>query len=80
MPVHTFKSRFTTNFEYIKANSAKTNNFTVLYLGGENLKVLRAIVWKKAWALRGLKWPDMAQILKIMPNLILMFGKAKCLK
>ena len=34
MPVHTFKSRFTTNFEYIKANSAKTNNFTVLYLHG----------------------------------------------
>lgn len=34
MPAHTFKSRFTTNFEYIKANSAKTNNFTVLYLHG----------------------------------------------
>lgn len=34
MPSHTFKNEFTTNYEYIKANSSKTHKFTVIYLHG----------------------------------------------
>lgn len=34
MPSHTFKNEFTTNFEYIKANSSETHKFTVVYLHG----------------------------------------------
>ena len=34
MPAHTFKNSFTTNFEYIKANSPKTHSFTIIYTHG----------------------------------------------
>ena len=34
MPTYTFRNNFTTNFEYIKANSPKTNNFTIVYTHG----------------------------------------------
>ena len=34
MPAHTFKNSFTTNFEYIKANSPKTHSFTIVYTHG----------------------------------------------
>ncbi len=34
MPAHIFKNSFTTNFEYIKANSLTTHNFTIVYIHG----------------------------------------------